>query len=192
MLNVRGPKTGGYKYSEFDTSRFDSQNREKSGEFLGAGYYNSAIQKYPQSAPQETEKDAILGRSNGPGPVAPVITKNSMYCTNAQLLKESKRASYDEVPYVPGPQRTDALLLAKLGYQVSPYMSQHHKFKVQNKFTENRHLSHAQSPYLYNHSTSVGGDASNGKKITGETNPRLDFSIAKTVLQGNPYTITPS
>lgn len=90
-----------------------------------------------------------------------------------------------------GPQRTDALLLAKLGYQVSPYMGQHHKFKVQNRLAERRHLGHAQSPYLYNHATNVGDDTSNGKKITGEQNPRLDFTIAKDVLEGNPYVINP-
>jgi hypothetical protein len=70
-------------------------------------------------------------------------------------------------------------------------MSQHHKFRAQNRHAEMRKTGHAQSPYLYNHNTNVGNDASNGKKITGENNPRLDFSLAKNALQGNPYAIDP-
>ena len=190
-LNVRGPTTGGYKNAHFDEHRLESQDREKQGDLLGVGFHNSAIQAYPQSAPQETEKDVLVGRSNGPGPAAPVVRHEYMRCSDLQLLKESKRGTYADTPYIPGPQRTDALLLAKMGYKSSPYMAQHHKFKAQDRRTERRNLGHAQSPYLYNHNTMVGNDASNGKKITGEHNTRLDFSLAKTVLQGNPYQIDP-
>ena len=191
-LNVRGPRTGQYKYAEFDTHRVESQNREKQGETIGVGYHNSAIQTYPQSAPHETEKDVLVGRSNGPGPAAPVVRKEYMYCSDKQLLKESKRSGYADTPYIPGPQRTDALFLAKMGYQVSPYVSQQHKLRAQHKRADRRQLGHAQSPYLYNHATSVGDDATHGKKITGEQNPRLDFSLAKNVLEGNPYVINPT
>jgi hypothetical protein len=114
-----------------------------------------------------------------------------MRCSDLQLLKESKRGTYADTPYIPGPQRTDALLLAKMGYKSSPYMAQHHKFKAQDRRAERRNLGHAQSPYLYNHNTMVGNDASNGKKITGEHNTRLDLSLAKNALQGNPYQIDP-
>jgi len=190
-LNLKGPSTGQYKRVEFDPYRVNAQHREQAGDFVGVGFHNSAIQAYPQSAPQETEKDVLVGRSNGPGPAAPVVRHEYMRCSDMQLLKESKRGSYADTQYIAGPQRTDALFLAKLGYRQSPYMSQHHKFRAQNRHAEMRKTGHAQSPYLYNHNTNVGNDASNGKKITGENNPRLDFSLAKNALQGNPYAIDP-
>jgi hypothetical protein len=192
VINLKGPNTGGYKNTEFDEYRVDSQNREKPSEMIGVGYHNSAIQRYPQSAPQETEKDLLVGRSNGPGPVAPVSKQEYMRCSDMQLLKESKRSGYADTPYIPGPQRTDALLLAKLGYRTSPYLGQYHKFRAQDRRAQNRRLGHAGSSTMYNHSTNVGDDASNGKKITGENNPRLDFSLAQNSLQGNPYVIRPN
>jgi hypothetical protein len=190
-LNLKGPTTGGLAYTKtaFDEYRMNSQNREAPGEFRGVKYHNSAIQAYPQSAPQETERDIVASRPGGPGRVAPVVRKEYMRCSDMQLLKESKRSGYDQTTYIPGPQRTDALLLAKLGYKNSPYLQQYHTFRSQNKRLENRRLGHAQSSYVYNHSTHVGEDASHGKKISGENNPRLDFSIAKNALQGNPYAI---
>ena len=127
----------------------------------------------------------------GPGPVAPVHTKENLRCSNMQLLKEAKRGSYPNPEYMAGPQRNDALLLARLGYRTSPYTSQIHRFRAEMNGTKNRLLSNPQSGALERGSTqdNVGSFASNGRKLTGETNPRADFTLAAAAMAGNPYTI---
>jgi hypothetical protein len=126
----------------------------------------------------------------GPGPVAPVVRKESMYCSDAQLLKQAKRGTYTNPEYIAGPQRNDALLLAKLGYRVSPYMSQHHKMRAEMKSLENRKTSHPHSSAMINVPTQdVLGTSVPTKKLTGDTNPRNDFTLAKGALDGNPYVI---
>lgn len=129
--------------------------------------------------------------SHGPGPVEATFKKETMYCSGKQLLKSSKRSTYQEPNYIAGPQRNDAMLLAKLGYRVSPYMAQHHKMRVQHDALENRMLSHPHSAAMLNVPTQdgVGSMSSNGKKITGDTNPRNDFSLAINALEGNPYVV---
>jgi len=127
----------------------------------------------------------------GPGPVAPVRTKENLRCSNMQLLKQAKRGSYPNPEYMAGPQRNDALLLARLGYRTSPYTSQIHKFRAEMDGTKNRLLSHPQSGALDRGTTqdTLGSFASNGRKITGETNPRADFTLAAAAMAGNPYKI---
>ncbi len=129
--------------------------------------------------------------TNAPGPAEAVFKKQTMYCSGKQLLKSSKRSTYQEPNYIAGPQRNDAMLLAKLGYRVSPYMAQHHKMRVQHKASENRLLSHPDSQAMHMAPTQdvVGTFSSNGKKIPGDDNPRNDFSLATNALQGNPYVI---
>ena len=129
--------------------------------------------------------------SNAPGPVEAVFKKETMYCSGKQMLKSSKRSTYHEPNYIAGPQRNDAMLLAKLGYRVSPYMAQHHKMRVQQDALENRMLSHPHSSAMVLAPTQeeVGTTASNQKKLPGDTNPRNDFSLATNALQGNPYVV---
>ena len=130
-------------------------------------------------------------KSTAPGPVEAVFKKERMYCSDKQMLKSSKRSTYHEPNYIAGPQRNDAMLLAKLGYRVSPYMAQHHKMRVQSDSSENRLLSHPQSSAMQYAPTQdvVGSFASNQKKITGDTNPRNDFTLASNALAGNPYVV---
>jgi len=162
LLNLDGDKMGGHlTYTPGDTYRITSQNREA---------------------------------KVGPGVAGPAtITKENMRCSDMQLLKEAKRGSYANPEYIAGPQRNDALLLARLGYQTSPYTSQIHKFRAEMQGTKNRLLSNPQSGALERSSTqeNVGTFASNGKKITGDTNPRADFTLGATAMRGNPYAVAP-
>jgi len=127
----------------------------------------------------------------GPGPVAPVTTKENMRCSNMQLLKEAKRGSYTNPNYIAGPQRNDALLLNRMGYRTSPYASQIHKMRAEMQGTTNRLLSNPQSGALERGSTkdNVGTPAGNGRKQTGETNTRADFTLSAAALRGNPYVV---
>ena len=108
-----------------------------------------------------------------------------LQCTGKQLLKESKRGRYTQADRMPGAQRNDALLMAKLGYRVSPYTKQQHKFRQSLKNDINVRpggaLLHT-AP-----SASNVGDMSRHGKRYGGPNPRNDFSLAADTLKDNPY-----
>jgi len=181
---------GGAYDSNTTTTRLD--DRSTRGDLLNLDA-REKVGGHISYTPGDTYRITSQNREakTAPGPVAPVTKKENMRCSDMQLLKEAKRGSYPNQEYMPGPQRNDALLLARLGYRTSPYTSQVHRFKSEMQGTKNRLLSNPQSGALERGSTqdNVGTFASNGRKVTGETNTRADFTLAAAAMTGNPYTV---
>ena len=190
LTGIRPDAPGWYSNSHFDTARMEAQNRSNKGEIIGVKYQDAdgLPGYYVQDAPQETNRDLTGLRSNGPGPVAPVLTKPKMYCSDAQLLKESKRSHYVENTYPAAPERTEAMQRARFGGGVSPYLQTHHTLRNNQWCIKNRITSHGDS-HLTRTVPETGhvGRVPHTKKQTGEVNTRLDFSLASESLQNNPY-----
>lgn len=188
--NVTGPSAaGGYVGANFDPAKFESLDREAPGQILGVKYYNSSITKYMQDAPQDTVRDLTGKRFSGPGNVEPVVKGQQDYCTNLQLLKEAKRGAYVETKHTPGPQNTTAYRQANLGIDAPPYVQTEWKMRSQIDHAPVRVQIDSSASRYASTTDQVGTFASNGKKITGESNSRNDFQLAQRVLADNPYAI---
>jgi len=188
--NLVGPDApGAYVGAHFDPAKFDSLDRETQGQILNAKYFNPAITKYSQDAPNQTIRDVTGSRFGGPARIEPVVKGGTNYCQGLQMLKEAKRGSYVESKHTPGAQRTEAYRQANLGLGTDPYIRQTHKLRCQMQQRPGQAHGNSSATRFASTVDQVGQSASNGKKIPGESNPRNDFGLAARVLHTNPYTI---
>ena len=159
----------------------------------GAGHYVSTSANRPGDAPQPTLREQLHDQ-NLQGAVAPaVVTGPTVTCTNLQLLREAKRGIHRTEGYVTGPQNTEAFRRANRGDDPCGDRTVG-RVAVRNDGgapSQSRVTSHAASSIAYRNVASPGV-STNAHNRLPERNAREDFSIAKTVLKGNPLHVSVS
>jgi hypothetical protein len=157
----------------------------------GAGHYVSTTMTRPGDAPQPTLREQIHDQ-NIQGAAAPaVVTGPTVTCTNLQLLREAKRGIHRTEGYVTGPQNTDAFRRANRGDDPCGDRTVG-RVAVRDDgggASQSRVMSHAASSVAYRNTASAGMSANAHNRLP-ERNAREDFSIAKTVLKGNPLHVS--
>jgi len=170
---------------EGSTEMTRRDDRTSHGDMLGIATSVNATQKYPQSAPAPTERNMIESRTNGPGPARYRVDKERHNCTGLQLLKQSKRGNYVEADRMAGPTYPDAARRDALGPAHDPYLSKmytmHRKANVKN---------HVPNGTLIRPPTEAPSAVRPPKKYGGE-NSWMDYSLAATNLENNPYVVRP-
>jgi len=194
LTNVTGIK--GFSLRPNIDIDMSGQSRGQNGTLIGLGYRNSARSLAPMSAPIETNRDVSNRTSTTvvAGPAAPAVFKQERdYCSDKQLLREAKRATYRQDTYVPGADagRATAYRNAMLGFDVNPYVQQQYKLKSQchkPRLFDSHANSHASKQMMgTEHLGKAGG---NTKKLTGEIPRRNDFNLGiPEQLQQNPFHI---
>lgn len=150
----------------------------------GAGHFVSTGEARPLDTPQTTLREQLHDKSVGQGIAAPTLTGVRVQCSDKQLLKESKRAGYVVNTYGALPERTDALRRAAFGGQYDLMVN-----RCQGGVAirpENPAIQRTQGHgawYVNNAGPGMSTTANRNKLES--VNRFQDYSLAKTVLQGN-------
>ena len=183
----------GYRPGEYVDGRESNRTGDRTtyGEFANPGSDDAmhAAGAYSVYSAGDTARIDNQHRETTNDPIgvgAVTHGRELMQCSKKQLLKEAKRGRYAEADRMAGAQRNDALLLAKLGYSVSPYMKKEHKFR-QNLKNEINIRPGGALLHSAPSASNVGVMSRHGKRYGGP-NPRNDFTLAADTLNDNPYT----
>jgi hypothetical protein len=175
-------------YDVASTNRDIATRRDHTG---GAGHYVATGTTRHAHTPLTTLRELSHDKSPGPGAVAPIITGQSVQCTDRQLLKEAKRGSYVVSTYVTAPERTNEFRRANIGDELlSQDRAYQGRVATRSDANANQIAAHAASSSMYVNNGNPGTSTTDGRNKLPSVNPYQDYGIAKAVLKGNEYAVS--
>jgi hypothetical protein len=169
------------------TNRDLAKYRDYSG---GAAHFVSTGSTRPGDAPSTTLRELLHAKSPGPGAVAPIVTGQTVQCTDRQLLKEAKRGSYVVNTYVAAPERTEEFRRANVGDSLlAADRACGGRISLRSDVNAARINSHAASSSMYQNNASSGKSTTDARNKLPVVNAFQDFGIAKAALKGNEFAV---